>query len=130
VITYNLYTASSAIGSDGIGTFATSEQSTGRRMDATSMGPAVRGRAKQHPFQKALEIDRSKGVYPTDLETWKQDAMGGLGEPHETDISMLLVGISDAFGIGRWLALVSIFFVAICMRLDAVLRKLLRRPKL
>jgi len=28
---------------------------------------------------------REHGVYPTDLETWKQDAIGGLGEPRETE---------------------------------------------
>src|ERR1700735_5637128 len=26
---------------------------------------------------------REHGVYPTELETWKQDAIGGLGEPPE-----------------------------------------------
>ena len=26
---------------------------------------------------------REKGVYPTELESWKQDALGGLGEPHD-----------------------------------------------
>jgi transposase len=28
---------------------------------------------------------REHGVYPTELETWKQDAIGGLGEPRETE---------------------------------------------
>ena len=28
---------------------------------------------------------REHGVYPTELETWKQDAIGGLGEAHETE---------------------------------------------
>src|ERR1700722_4837728 len=28
---------------------------------------------------------RERGVYPSELETWKQDAIGGLGEPRETE---------------------------------------------
>ena len=28
---------------------------------------------------------REHGVYPTELETWKQDEIGGLGEPRETE---------------------------------------------
>jgi transposase len=28
---------------------------------------------------------REHGVFPTELETWKQDAIGGLGEPRETE---------------------------------------------
>jgi transposase-like protein len=28
---------------------------------------------------------REHGVYPTELEAWKQDAIGGLGEPRETE---------------------------------------------
>ncbi len=28
---------------------------------------------------------REHGVYPTELETWKQDAIGGLGDPRETE---------------------------------------------
>ena len=28
---------------------------------------------------------REHGVYPTDLESWKQNAIGGLGEPRETE---------------------------------------------
>src|SRR4029077_334611 len=28
---------------------------------------------------------REHGVYPTELETWKQDAIGGRGEPRETE---------------------------------------------
>ena len=28
---------------------------------------------------------REHGVYPTELETWRQDAIGGLGEPRETE---------------------------------------------
>ena len=28
---------------------------------------------------------REHGVYPTELETWKRDAIGGLGEPRETE---------------------------------------------
>ena len=28
---------------------------------------------------------REHGVYPTELERWKQDAIGGLGEPRETE---------------------------------------------
>jgi transposase len=28
---------------------------------------------------------REHGVYPTELETWKQDAVGGLGEPREAE---------------------------------------------
>ena len=28
---------------------------------------------------------RERGVYPTELETWKQDALYGLGEPHDAD---------------------------------------------
>ena len=28
---------------------------------------------------------REHGVYPTELETWKADAIGGLGEPREMD---------------------------------------------
>jgi transposase-like protein len=28
---------------------------------------------------------REHGVYPTELETWKQGAIGGLGEPRETE---------------------------------------------
>ena len=28
---------------------------------------------------------REHGVYPTELETWKQDAIGGLGEPREME---------------------------------------------
>ena len=31
---------------------------------------------------------REHGVYPTDLETWKQDAIGRLGEPRETEVSV------------------------------------------
>jgi transposase len=32
---------------------------------------------------------REHGVYPTELETWKQDAVGGLGEPRETESAAL-----------------------------------------
>ena len=32
---------------------------------------------------------REHGVYPTELETWKQDAIGGLGEPRETESAAL-----------------------------------------
>ena len=28
---------------------------------------------------------REHGVYPTELETWKRDAIGGLGEPREME---------------------------------------------
>jgi hypothetical protein len=28
---------------------------------------------------------REHGVYPIELETWKQDAIGGLGDPRETE---------------------------------------------
>jgi len=28
---------------------------------------------------------RERGVYPTELETWKQDALSGLGEPRDAD---------------------------------------------
>ena len=28
---------------------------------------------------------REHGVYPTELETWKQDAIGGLGEPRKSE---------------------------------------------
>jgi hypothetical protein len=28
---------------------------------------------------------RERGVYPTELETWKQDALSGLGEPQDPD---------------------------------------------
>ena len=32
---------------------------------------------------------REHGVYPPELETWKQDAIGGLGEPRETESAAL-----------------------------------------
>src|SRR5664279_1119882 len=28
---------------------------------------------------------REQGLYPLDLETWKQDAISGLGEPHDAE---------------------------------------------
>jgi transposase len=28
---------------------------------------------------------RERGVYPTEVESWKQDALGGLGEPRDTE---------------------------------------------
>ncbi len=33
----------------------------------------------------AKRLRREHGVYPTELETWKRDAIGGLGEPRETE---------------------------------------------
>jgi transposase len=32
---------------------------------------------------------REHGVYPTELEIWKRDAIGGLGEPRETESAAL-----------------------------------------
>jgi transposase len=32
---------------------------------------------------------REHGVYPTEVETWKRDAIGGLGEPRETESAVV-----------------------------------------